>query len=276
MLKKGLIVGAAAALLLALLFGSPFIRSHVATWWEDGKQFVNELESTRNQIKRARIMIKDLTPVIADCEHKVAQQEVDVDDLRDQVDEINSDLAARKSDILRLSSHLDNGGGTFYVAKKAYPEDRVREDLALRLAKYKAREEHRNNLEEILQARERGLKAVQNKLGEMRSAKSQLEIEVEGLESRLEMIEVKQVASDVQVVDDSALADVKELMKGIKTRLDVADKMLNADTDVQDLIPLEEPADETHLNIEDEVARYFGENRHASDGTIDLAADASK
>ena len=275
MLKKGLIVGAAAALLLALLFGSPFIKSHVSTWWEDGKQFVNELESTRNQIKRARIMIKDLTPVIADCEHKVAQQEVAVDDLRDQVEKISTDLAARKSDIMRLKSHLDNGGGTFYVAARSYSEDRVREDLTLRLAKFKAREEHRNNLEEILLARERGLKAVQNKLTEMRSAKSQLEIEVEGLESRLEMIEVKQVASDVQVVDDSALSEVKELMKGIKTRLDVADKMLNTDTDVQDLIPLEEQEDETKLNIEDEVARYFGEDPDASDGVIDLAG-ASK
>lgn len=268
MLKKGLIVGAAVAL-LALLFAAPFTRSHIQTWFEDGKDFVADLESTQHQIRRAETMIKEIGKQIPDCEHEVAKAEVAVDQLRDQLEEVNEDLSARKSDMDILTGHLKNGGGTFYVSERSYSEDRVRADLKMRLTKYQTREAHRNNLQQILEAREKGLEAAQNKVAEMRAAKGQLEVEVEGLKSRLALIEVRQTASDV-AIDDSTLSQTKELIQSIKTRLDVADKMLNTDTDTQDLIPLDKQGQE-ETDIVDEVARYFGENPKASDGTIDLA-----
>lgn len=270
MVKKGLIVGA-GVLLLALLFAAPFTRSHIMTWWEDGKQFVNDLESTRNQIKRAKVMIKDLSPEITRCEHVVAKVEYEVDQLREDVGEVGQDLEHRHADIMKLKGHLDNGGGTFFVGTRSYSEQRVKEDLELRFAKYKSREATRDNMEQILVAREKGLQAARKKLEEMRAAKSQLEIEVANLESRLALIEVKQTASDINI-DDSALANTKELVQSIKTRIEVADKMLNADTEIQDLIPLESE-DQEESNISDEIAKYFGD-KGASDGNIDLATSS--
>lgn len=268
MLKKGLIVGAAVAL-LAILFAAPFTRSHIATWWEDGKDFVNDLESTHHQIRRAETMIEQIGREIPNCEREVAKAEVAVDQLRDQVNEVNDDLDERKVDIDILTNHLRKGGGTFYVSDRTYSEERVREDLAMRLEKYKTRVSHRDNLQEILEAREQALKATRDKVSEMRAAKGQLQVEVENLKSRLALIETRQTASEV-AIDDSTLSQTKDLIQSIKTRLDVADKMLNTDTDTQDLIPLDkQEQDET--DIVDEVARYFGENPDASDGTIDLA-----
>jgi chromosome segregation ATPase len=268
MLKKGLIVGA-GVLLLALLFGYPTISSYVYSVVEDGQSLASDLEPTSNQIHRAEVMIKQIGREIPNCEREVAKAEVAVDQLRDQLSEVNDDLDERKADMDILTAHLKSGGGTFYVSERTYSEERVREDLSMRLEKYKTRESHRNNLQQILDAREQALKATRDKVAEMRAAKGQLEVEVENLKSRLALIETRQAASQVNI-DDSTLSNTKELIQSIKTRLDVADKMLNTDTDTQDLIPLDKQGKD-QTDIVDEVARYFGEHRDASDGTIDLA-----
>jgi chromosome segregation ATPase len=272
MVKKGLIVGAAVAL-LAVLFATPFTRSYVMTWWEDGKQFVNELESTKHQIKRARTMIKDLDQPIRNCEHLVAKADVELEGLEANLADVKTDLDQRYADIMRLKSHLDNGGGTFVVADRSYSEDRVEEDLELRFAKYRTREATRDNLEQVIDARRKGVQAARKKLEEMRAAKGTLIVEVENLESRLTMIEAKQAASDINV-DDSALAQTKELVQSIKTRLDVADKMLNSDTEVHDLIPLDNEEAKADSNISARITEYF-EEKQASDGNIDLANASS-
>ena len=54
--------------------------------------------------------------------------------------------------------------------------------------------------------------------------------------------------------DDSQLARAKELINDIRTRLDVAAKLANADVNVEVEIPLDETAP---ADITDQVAEYF-------------------
>ena len=75
----------------------------------------------------------------------------------------------------------------------------------------------------------------------------------------MKLVEVAQASSDMKL-DDSQLARAKELIVDIRTRLDVAAKLANADTNFADEIPLDEPVAE---NITDQVAEYFQLNKAA-------------
>jgi hypothetical protein len=77
---------------------------------------------------------------------------------------------------------------------------------------------------------------------------------VENLEAKLKLVEVAEASSDFQF-DDSHLARAKELITDIRSRLDVASKLANADTTFQDEIPLDEAVAE---DVTEQVAEYFG------------------
>jgi hypothetical protein len=68
---------------------------------------------------------------------------------------------------------------------------------------------------------------------------------------------VAEASSDFQF-DDSHLAQAKQLITDIRTRLDVASKLANADTNFQDEIPLDETDAE---DVTEQVAEYFGLNK---------------
>ena len=73
------------------------------------------------------------------------------------------------------------------------------------------------------------------------NARRKLEVDVQNLEAKRKLVEVAQASSDY-VFDDSQLARAKDLINDIRTRLDVAAKLANADVNVQTEIPLNESA----------------------------------
>jgi hypothetical protein len=70
------------------------------------------------------------------------------------------------------------------------------------------------------------------------------------------MLAAAQTTSDYKV-DDTKLARAKELVGDLRTRLDVAEKLIDAEGHLQGEIELEAPAPE---NVVNDVAEYFGED----------------
>jgi hypothetical protein len=70
------------------------------------------------------------------------------------------------------------------------------------------------------------------------------------------------------VFDDSQLARCKELITDIRTRLDVAAKLANADVNIEVEIPIDEA---TPSDITDQVAEYFDLNGADESETEDEA-----
>ncbi len=109
------------------------------------------------------------------------------------------------------------------------------------------------SLKEIHTAREKSLQAARQKLEGMLAAKRQLQVEIENLEARSQMIAAAQTTSNYQF-DDSRLGHVKELIANLKTRMEVAEKLVNAEVNFHDEIPLDKPNSE---DIVDQVTEYF-------------------
>ena len=252
MVKKGLFAGGAVLLLLGLLFGrDAFSYASTSLGWIRGQ--VRESVPVTFEIERARDMIKGLKPEIERNMHLIAKEEVDVKGLKDQLASGEKQLAKNKADIERLTNDLKRGDSNFVYCGKSYTSRQVETDLTQRFETYKVKAATLGKLEQIIAARERGLSAGREKLKAMQAAKTQLEVDVANLEARMEMVRVAQTTSEFNF-DDSRLARTKELVKGIGARIEVAEKLVNAESTYPGQIDLEE---EPTTNIAEQITQYF-------------------
>lgn len=266
MLKKGIAIGGAVLLLLGLFFGRD-ASSYVATSAGWVKNTVHDSIPITFEIERAKRMISDLDPEVHRNMHLIAKEEVEVSDLRDQLGVAERQLAKSKADIERLTRDLKRGGSEFVYAGKSYTEKQVESDLARRFEQHKVKAATLEKLQQVLAARERGLNAGREKLKAMQSAKQQLEVELANLEARLEMVRVAQSTSEFNF-DDSHLARTRELVKDLGARVDVAEKLVNAETSYPGQIDLDE-ADTT--DITEQVTKYFEQSdAHEAETVVKL------
>jgi phage shock protein A len=252
MIKKTLIVGSGAAL-LALVFVGRDAMSYLRTsagYVADG---VRESVPVEFQVDRARGMIQDLVPEVRKNMHVIAKEEVEVRRLDEQIAETRTRLAKDKEELLRLKTDIASGKSEFKYAERTYTADEVKTDLARRFDRYKTGEATLNSLVDIRNARQKSLTAARHKLEGMLASKRQLQVEVENLEARVQMVAAAKATSNYQF-DDSRLGRVKELVAGLRDRLEVNEKLVNAEVYYHDEIPLDKTTPE---NIVDQVSEHF-------------------
>lgn len=256
MVKKVIMVVGGAGLLSVLLFGTD-AASYVWTSASKVKDSVRGSVPIEFEIDRAREMVKDLVPDIRRNMHVIAKEEVEIEKLQKQIAVAEEQLTTQKGEVMKLKTDLGYHKDVYQYAGRRYSPQQVKTDLAARFERYKTSEATLASLQDIHAAREKSLAAARQKLEGMLQAKRQLEVDAENLEARLKMVEVAQTTSEYNF-DDSQLARVKDLMTDIRTRLSVAERLVQADTHVEGEIPLGEPAAE---NILDEVTEYFESDR---------------
>jgi len=259
MVKKGIMLGVAALVLVGLLFGREGV-SHVKTSLGWVRQSVHDSVPVEFEISRARQMIKDLDPEIHRNMHLIAKEEVEVKHLRDQLSDAEKQLAKNRSDIERLTYDLKKGDKHFVYCGKAYTSKQVENDLTRRFDQYKVKEATLGKLQQVLAARDRGLEAGREKLKAMQAAKTQLEVDVANLEARQEMVKVAQTTSEFNF-DDSRLSRTKQLVKDIGCRIDVAEKLVHAETTYPGQISLDDQ--KTSGDITEQITAYFEDSKQA-------------
>lgn len=260
MIKRILIVGGGAALVGLVLLGRDalsYLRTSVG-YVTDAAQ---EAVPVEFQIDRARGMVEDLVPEVRKNMHIIAKEEVEVQRLNEQIAESQSQLAKEKEQLLRLTADASSGKNVFQYAGRSYTADEVRTDLAHRFERYKTGEATLASLEEICGARQKSLTAARQKLEGMLASKRQLQVEVENLEARLQMIAAAKATSNYQF-DDSRLGRVKELVANLRSRLAVAEKLVNAEVYYHDEIPLDKATPE---NIVEQVTDHFAAKTPAAE-----------
>ena len=258
MIKKALFTVVALGLTTVVLFGRD-AASYVGTTYNRLTSSVKESVPIEFQIDRARGMVRDLAPEIRRSMHVIAKEEVALEQLNAQIQGGEQKADKDKNEILRLQADLGQNKGVYQYASRTYTPEQVKQDLTRRFSRFKVTDETLANLKQMRDARERNLDAAQQKLAAMINARRKLEVDVQNLEAKSKLVEVAQASSDY-VFDDSQLARAKELITDIRTQLDVAAKLANADVNIEVEIPLDEtsPSD-----ITDQVAEYFSLGGHA-------------
>jgi chromosome segregation ATPase len=187
----------------------------------------------------------------------IAKEEVEVQRLEEQIANCESKLAKDKEQILRLKTDLATTKDTYQYGGRSYTAAEVKTDLANRFERYKTAEATLASLKQVHGARVKSLAAARQKLEGMLAQKRQLQVEVENLEARHQMVAAAQTTSNYQF-DDSQLGRAKELVQNLKTRLEVSEKLVNAESDFQGEIPLDKAGPQ---NIVDQVGDYFGQKK---------------
>jgi chromosome segregation ATPase len=254
MVKKTLLLGAAALLLVALFFGRSAV-SYVTTAVDRVQDQVKGNVPIKFEIDRARGMIKNLEPEVERNMHLIAREEVEIAKLQRELGQNEKQLAKSRDEILRLKGDLESGNTQFVYAGRSYSEFEVKADLANRFQHHKTAEATVEQLQKILRARENGLNAAREKLEGMLASKRQLAVEIENLEARLKMVEVAQTTSQFNF-DDSQLARTRDLINDIGTRLEVTEKMMSQHVELSDRIPLDSEESDAE-NVLDAVTRHF-------------------
>jgi len=252
MIKKAILLVLGVGLTTGVLFGRN-AASYVSTTYHRLTSSVEESVPVDFQIDRAKQMVRDLDPEIRRSMHVIAKEEVALEQLNTQIGGNQDKTDKEKQDILRLQSDLGTNKKTFQYASRTYTCDEVKQDLSRRFNRFKVADDTLSSMKQMRDAREKNLDAARQKLSAMINARRKLEVDVQNLEAKRKLVEVAQASSDY-VFDDSQLARAKELITDIRTRLDVAAKLANADVNVETEIPLNETAP---ADITDQVAQYF-------------------
>ncbi len=252
MIKRILFSSAGLFVLGALFFGRD-VASYVSTCWSRVSDSVKQSVPVDFEIDRARKMVKDLAPDIQRNMHVIAKEEVEVNRLEHQIAENQQKLDKDRAELLRLKEDAASGRTTFTYGERTYTVTQVKTDLANRFERFKTADATLVSLRDIHAAREKSLDAARQKLEGMLAAKRQLEVDVENLEARRKMVEVAQSTSNYQF-DDSQLGRVKELVTDLRTRLQVSEKMINAEGDMHEGISLDQPSAD---GIVEKVGQYF-------------------
>jgi chromosome segregation ATPase len=256
MLKKLMVVGILGAAGAIGVAGTG-AWSYVKTGMSTASETVRDTVPIEWEFKRARQMIVDLKPEIEKNLRMVAREEVAVQKLASEIEQKKSLLAKSRDDIMRLKGDLESGSVHFVYAGREYSQQQVRDDLSNRFKQFQVHEQTAEKLSQILAAREKNLDAARRKLDGMLSAKRELEVEVENLQARLTMVEVAQTTHDV-AVDDSQLSHTRQLLDDIRTRIDVAERLVSSEGAFEGSIQLDEPNSPELL---EEIADYFGQGR---------------
>jgi len=82
------------------------------------------------------------------------------------------------------------------------------------------------------------------------------------MKARVEMVKVAEATSSAIAFDDSRLSRTREALRDIGARIEVAEKLVSADTAMPDQIALDETDTK---NISEEIAKHFGEKPAAED-----------
>jgi chromosome segregation ATPase len=263
-LGKLVATAAAIAVIVAVFYGS-YTYSYVATAAGWVKDSVRNSVPVEFEIERARTLMKNLVPDIRRNMHVIAQEEVEVERADKQIEELESQLETDRGELLRLKTDLSSGKSEFEYGSRKFTADEVKTDLARRFERFKTHEATLASLREIRAARVRGLDAARQNLDGMLAAKRQLQVDVENLDARLKVVEVAQTNCDYSF-DDSQLGQAKELIAEVRSRLTVAERMVQVEDKLQGEIPLDAP---TPANIVEQVSEYLG-------ASPDQVAEATK
>jgi hypothetical protein len=252
MIKKAILLVVGIGVTTGVLFGRN-AASYVSTTYQRLTSSVEEVVPVDFQIDRAKQMVSDLDPEIRRSMHVIAKEEVALEQLNQQLNSNQSKTDKDKQEILRLQTDLGQNKGTYRYASHTYTTDEVKQDLSRRFNRFKVADDTLNSMKQMRDAREKNLDAARQKLSAMINARRKLEVDVQNLEAKRKLVEVAQASSEY-VFDDSQLARAKELINDIRTRLDVAAKLANADVNVQSEIVLDDSAP---ADITDQVTQYF-------------------
>lgn len=252
-LKVGAIALGGALLLGGLIFGSDLL-SYARSGTKTVRRAVKEKVPIEFELQRARDLVEEIIPELQANIKLIAQEEVEIAALKKDIARSKHMMHDETKRIGKLRNHLEIQRASYQFNDRDYSRQQVKQELARRFERFKESEMMLEGKKRLLAAREKSLRAAVDMLDKTRGEKAKLEHQIEGLTAQYRLVKASSAGARINV-DDSKLAQSGKLIKEIKKRLDVAERVLAHEAQFVPEIPVD-IVDEKDLL--EEVDEYFG------------------
>lgn len=212
------------------LFGS-HAGSYLHTVSNSVRNSVKEAIPVEFEIRRAERLIQAIDPEINECKREVARAEVDLEHLIDQVNRL-------KKTVIRQERKLKDGVellqttakfSSYTLGKHTYSRRRVEIDLERTLDVFKNNKAILTSKQKLIERQTMAVTASRTKLESVRTRKATLENTIATLKVQKQHLDALAASHKRYDLDDSALAKATKVLDDVKKRLDVTQKMIEAD-----------------------------------------------
>lgn len=256
-LTRKVVGWSALAVMAGLFFFGRDFASYAHTAFGKAKHAVKGEVPIEFEVDRARDMVESLVSDVRECMHVIAEQQVDVEHMEADIDRRQAALDTQRDEILARRTELESGDLQYVHAGHTYSKRAIERDLANRFERFKVAEKSLLRDRDLLAARREALEANQEKLDHMLTAKADLEVQIEELESRMKTIAAAESVSGLEF-DDSRLSRAKTLIKELDKQLDVRERLLDAEGRFTGLIPVDPDSPSDAVELGSEIDAYFG------------------
>jgi len=230
MLKKLVILGVIGFVAVTALGGTKlasYIRSEINSAREKAEANIppeKELARLRNEIK---LLDKDIVTVINEvAKQRVAVKELegDVENLAKKQVEFKNQLIARADTIKKAetgdqpTSHVTFGSRTVNLAD-------AKTELEADVKRYTTAQKSLESMQALLGNRLKVRDSLEKQLEAMKTQKAELTAAVDDMEAQLAALKLQQMESKYQT-DDTRLAQIKEDLRKLRTKVDVEKEKL--------------------------------------------------
>ena len=235
--KWGVMGTVGLSLLGGLLFGKDII-SYAKSSAKGVRAAAKDSVPIEFELRRARDLLEEIIPEMQANVRVIATEEVEVAALKGEIARQREALDGEQSKIKTLRVALEQPRAQYAFAGRNYSHDEVKRDLAARFERFKESEVVVASKIKVLEARERSLDAARQMLEKTSSEKRILEAKIEALAGQYRLVKAASTGSQIQV-DNSKLAQTEKLIAQIQKRLDVAERVLSAESRFVEQIPVD-------------------------------------
>jgi len=222
--KYGVVAAVVVAVAGGLLFGGDFF-SYLSSSARSLQTSVKDSVPMEFELQRARDLLEDIVPEMHANVRLIAQEEVEVENLQRDISRCQQSLADDEAGIRKLGDMLTGEARVYRIGGREYTRQAVKQDLSRRFERHKEARVVLEGKRRLLAAREKSLTAAIQMLDKARGQKALLADRIESLAAQHRLVKAASVGSKFQV-ENSKLAQTDKLIRQIKKRLDVAERVL--------------------------------------------------
>ena len=227
---KMLLLGSLALGGAGFLFLGTDFPSYLGSMASSVRESVTDKIPVEIELRRAEDLIRKIDPQIDTCKRDLARAEVELEDLQESVVHLEKVVTAEEKK-LRVGAALlrEEDGAGVRLAADYGARRRVSADLS------RTKDSYVNNVailktkRTLIERQTRAVGAAKERLAAVRYEREALEDQVRALKTQKMQVEALAATSNRFDLDSTALSQAKEVISGVRKRLDVAQRMLEND-----------------------------------------------
>lgn len=267
MLLGGAVLGGAGFLFLGTDFPS-----YLGTMASSVRESVVGQIPVDIELKRAESLIRQIDPQIETCKRDLARAEIELEGLQQSVGRLEQVVGAEEKR-LKVGARLLSGqadDGSVQLAADFGARRRVSAELERTKDSYVNNTAILKTKRTLIERQTRAVEAAKQRLNAVRAERVALEDQVQSLKTQQMQIEALAAQSQRFDLDSTALSQAKEVIAGVRKRLDIAQRMLENDLVFQG-DPIEVAVEERDVLREIEQL-FAGQTTAVAEHTIELPA----